>query len=179
MKRKGGGKKGEETTEKVAAAAAGGGCEPGDGAEMAIIDEEEQKKMAHLKKEAERMLGACTSLKDIGNLADQLLKQQKKGEGSPFEVVTKSNLQLIQIFVRNTLFSKVKFIGDHQLEAFEDPKSVGYAVLEGANVQEKGRRKSFWTTYKPEVKKCLRIKRNDVNQAIKACFLGKLPADST
>ena len=118
--------------------------------------------------------------KDLVRLVQKLtqqnmkLKTKEKNEKNevsynPLVVTT------VKTVVKHNLFPKVQFIRhDDLFNDFRHGLSIGKFVMDRCNIEtDEEKRTVFWGTYKPVVRKQVKIQRNIVHNALKKKFFGK------
>ena len=90
---------------------------------------------------------------------------------SDIRAETENNKLSIGVFVKGTLFKRLKFYNADLLLYNTKKSSVCQKVCNYMNMAEEGR-VSFWSKYSPCVETAIRVARNDAVQAMKSTFLG-------
>ena len=105
----------------------------------------------------------------------KMRKQRKKGN-EDLEEINEMTVNEVLKCSKYDLFKRVQFIR-HQsvLREYEKKGSIGRFVMRKLKI-EKSRRKIFWNTYFPVVRKGIKSQRNIIHTNIRRKFLGKLCA---
>lgn len=101
------------------------------------------------------------------------MRNQKNQDNEDVEEINEMTVNEVFKCAKNDLFKCVQFIR-HQsvLREYEKKGSIGRFVMRKLNVK-KNRRKRFWNTYFPIVRKGIKSQRNIIHTNIRRKFLGK------
>lgn len=98
---------------------------------------------------------------------------RKNDELLDLEEINEMTLNQVLKCVKYDLFKRVQFIRHKSvLQEYEKKGSIGRFVMKKLNIDKK-RRKIFWNTYHPMVRKGIKSQRNVIHTNIRRKFLGK------